>query len=57
MVSVNKDCVGCGACIEVCPMMALSMDKKKIKCNSNCVNCKMCIEACPFLAISIKKGY
>lgn len=57
MVKINKDCVLCGACIEICSMMALELKKNKILCNSNCVDCKMCINVCPFLAISLKKGY
>jgi ferredoxin len=54
-----KDCIGCGACVEVCPMKAIppsligyisglaEIDKEK------CNYCGECVRICPYNAIQI----
>ena len=49
----KKDCNGCGGCIYVCPVHAISMveDEEgflypKIN-EEKCINCKRCLRACP----------
>ena len=48
-------CVGCSACVNVCPKGALSLkpDKHGYYCSSiekdKCVNCGLCAKACPVL--------
>lgn len=40
-------CVNCGACVETCPVNALSMVEGKVVWNkSKCVNCDTCIKTC-----------
>ena len=54
-VKVNADtCIGCGACVGVCPVGALSMNAdSKSECDEGtCIDCGSCISACPVEAIS-----
>jgi NAD-dependent dihydropyrimidine dehydrogenase PreA subunit len=54
-VNVNKDtCIGCGACVGVCPVGALSMDSDgKSQCDEGtCIDCGACVSSCPVEAIS-----
>ena len=53
-VKIDKDtCIGCGACVDVCPVQALSMEDGKAKCDEGtCIDCGACIGTCPVQAIS-----
>ncbi len=60
MFQVDKEkCIGCGACVNVCPAGAISlsagqagMDDDKAKIDSNkCVDCGRCAQVCPQGAI------
>ena len=54
-VNVKQDtCIGCGACVGVCPVCALSMnDEVKSQCDEGtCIDCGSCVSACPVEAIS-----
>ena len=48
----KKECVGCGACVNVCSVGAISMvdDKAKID-SSKCIDCGRCVQVCPQDAI------
>ena len=54
-VEINPDlCVGCGACVDVCPVEALSMKKEKATCDGDkCIDCGQCVDECPEGAISL----
>lgn len=54
---VNKEvCVGCGACLGVCPVEAISMENGKAKIDQNkCIKCGACESMCPVGAINIKR--
>ncbi len=53
MVTINEsECVGCGACVSVCPESALSCDDICVVDASKCVDCGACIDECPSNAIS-----
>jgi ferredoxin len=53
-VKIDKEtCIGCGACVDVCPVTALSMEDGKAVCDADtCIDCGACISTCPTQAIS-----
>ncbi len=54
-VVINEEtCVGCAACIETCPVEALTMvdDKAKVD-EEKCVDCGACLDSCPTGAITL----
>lgn len=53
-VKIDKEtCIGCGACIDECPVGALAMeDDKAVVDEEKCVDCGACIDVCPVSAIS-----
>ena len=52
MVSVKADdCVGCGACVDVCPESAIVVDDIAVIDAKLCVDCGACIDECPADAI------
>ena len=49
-------CVDCGACVSICPVGALSLNKKTFKLEfdyEECVVCGYCVESCPLKAIEV----
>ncbi|OPX29661.1 MAG: ferredoxin [Candidatus Cloacimonas sp. 4484_143] len=54
-VNINKEtCIGCGACIDTCPVEALKMvDEKAVVDAETCVDCGACIDSCPVEAITL----
>ena len=54
-VTVDKEiCIGCGACVGVCPTGAMTLDDDgKAKADPEvCVDCGACLGTCPMGAIS-----
>ncbi|HQF35140.1 MAG TPA: 4Fe-4S binding protein [Candidatus Cloacimonas acidaminovorans] len=53
-VKIDKEtCIGCGACIDVCPVSALKLENDKAECDESlCIDCGACIDTCPVQAIS-----
>ena len=59
MCSINeldkKLCTGCGACFNICPKKAITMEKNSegflepVIDKSKCVNCGLCKKVCPQL--------
>jgi len=53
-VKIDKDaCIGCGACVGVCPVSALEMEGDKAVVDAaTCIDCGGCVSTCPVQAIS-----
>lgn len=56
---ISKECVGCGKCEKVCPVLAISMpNNKEGKAvahvdNEICLGCGVCVRSCPKKAIEL----
>lgn len=50
-------CIGCGACVELCPKKILYIDEKSAKCKvsdeSKCDRLRGCEKICPVSAMKI----
>jgi NAD-dependent dihydropyrimidine dehydrogenase PreA subunit/DNA-binding Lrp family transcriptional regulator len=56
---IDKDsCVGCGTCVEKCPVGAVELngDNKAERNPDWCIGCGVCVHFCPENAISLKEG-
>ena len=48
MVTVKEsECVGCGACVDVCPEGAITCDDIAVIDAAKCIDCGACIDECP----------
>lgn len=57
----TKKCIGCGACVEICPAKALRLEKKSgsniIRIDDRlCITCFCCHEVCPARAITVGRA-
>ncbi|MFA5090808.1 MAG: 4Fe-4S binding protein [Candidatus Omnitrophota bacterium] len=58
IVLINEElCIGCGACVSLCPNKILYIDEKSGKCKvkneSKCDRLRGCEKVCPVSAIKI----
>ena len=53
-ITVDRDkCIGCEACVAVCPVGAIAMVEGKAEINQDtCISCGACVSECPVEAIS-----
>ena len=53
-VAVGQECVGCGACLGVCPVQAISLNNGRAHIGEWCKGCGRCAQTCPAEAISLR---
>jgi ferredoxin len=53
-VEVSGACVGCLACLEVCPVRAIGIHNGAATIEGDCKGCGRCVEACPLGAIEVR---
>jgi len=46
-------CVGCGACVDMCPVNALHVENGKVQVNNDCIDCGACTSSCPVDALEL----
>jgi len=52
--TVDKEkCKGCGKCVDVCPVEAITIENKIAVISDDCIECGACVNECPFEAISV----
>ena len=50
---INEDCTSCGACVDECPVEAISEGDDRYEIDAElCTDCGACVDACPVEAIS-----
>lgn len=52
----EQKCTGCEACVEKCPVKAISLNDQGIAVvdKEKCTGCKRCVDSCPTEALSVK---
>ena len=56
--TVDSDkCIGCGECVEVCPVEVFELeDEKAVPANADeCLGCESCVEVCEQGAITVEE--
>ena len=49
----NEKCIGCAACIDVCPVKAIKLENGKAVVSEECIDCGACISQCSVEAITL----
>ena len=60
-VFIRKNCIGCGKCIDICPVKAIEFHpvkkNKVVLTDSKCIRCFCCSEVCPSNAVEIRRKF
>ena len=51
-VDVDK-CTGCSACVDICLVNAIKIEKNKAVISEECIGCQACETQCPTEAITV----
>ncbi len=49
----KEECIACGACVDVCPVDAITLDDTAVIDAETCTECGACVDECPVDAISL----
>ena len=49
--TISDECLSCGACVEVCPVGAISEGDIYVIDTDTCIECGACVDICPTGAI------
>ncbi|MEG2085218.1 MAG: EFR1 family ferrodoxin, partial [Clostridia bacterium] len=52
-IKIEDTCIGCGKCVQNCPMKNLSLVENKAVASNNCTLCVRCVNMCPTKSIKI----
>ena len=50
-LNINEECIGCGTCVEVCPLEAIVESGDVYIITDDCNECRSCVDICPVNAI------
>jgi electron transfer flavoprotein alpha subunit len=51
VLEITEECIGCGTCVESCPLDAIVESGEIYTITEDCNECRSCIDACPVNAI------
>ena len=46
-IEAEESCIGCGTCVQVCPMENIVLENGRAKIGANCATCLACFHWCP----------
>ena len=52
-LKISDNCIGCGMCIDNCPMENLKLEGGKAVAGNKCAMCYRCISHCPKQAVTL----
>jgi len=50
-LKITDECIGCGTCVEACPLGAIVESGDVYIITDDCTECRACVDACPVNAI------